>query len=29
ETTSTSTLFYHGHPNRDNNFWVYPRSKAL
>ncbi|CAF3788523.1 unnamed protein product [Rotaria sp. Silwood1] len=29
KSTSTSRVFYHGDPSRDNNFWVYPREKAL
>ncbi|CAF1529941.1 unnamed protein product, partial [Rotaria magnacalcarata] len=24
-----SEKFYHGDPNRDNNFWVYPRDKPV
>ncbi|CAF5027916.1 unnamed protein product, partial [Rotaria sp. Silwood1] len=24
-----SGKFYHGNPNRNNNFWVYPRNKQL
>ncbi|CAF1516346.1 unnamed protein product [Rotaria magnacalcarata] len=24
-----SEKFYHGDPNRDNNFWVYPRDKPI
>ena len=24
-----SEKFYHGDPNRDNHFWVYPRYKPL
>ncbi|CAF4580861.1 unnamed protein product [Rotaria sp. Silwood1] len=24
-----SGKFYHGDPDRDHNFWVYPRNKAL
>ncbi|CAF5113085.1 unnamed protein product, partial [Rotaria sp. Silwood1] len=24
-----SGKLYHGDPDRDHNFWVYPRSKAL